>query len=68
MKYNVEHRELYIKVMKELKRVFTCNTCRRTSMYVCRYRSEYNLNHRFIYCSRLCEIMAGIGGGTAYSN
>ena len=63
--YNVEHRVLYKKVMKELKSVFTCHLCQKISIEGLRYRHEYDTS--IIYCSILCRNIRG-WIGTSYSN
>lgn len=55
--YNVEHRVLYTKVMKELKSVFTCHLCQKISIEGLRYRYEYDTS--IIYCSTLCRDIRG---------
>ena len=55
--YNVIHRVYYIKVMKELKSVFTCHLCEKISIEGYRYRSEYDKS--IIYCSTLCRTIRG---------
>jgi hypothetical protein len=60
--YNVEHREYYKKVMKELKSVFTCHLCNTISIEGLRYRYEYDTS--IIYCSTRCRNIRGwIGSG-----
>ena len=71
--YNVEHGVLYKKVMVELEGIFKCNVCKRLPIDGYWYRSECMLSHsklssRYMYCSKLCRIMAGMGGGIVYSN
>ena len=64
--YNVEHRTFYKKVMEELKTVFTCYLCKKTSIDGLRYRSEYDIS--IIYCSTLCRNIRGWIGINPYSN
>lgn len=71
--YNIEDRILYKKVMVELKCIFKCNICKRKPIDGYWYRSGYHLpstklSSRYIYCSTVCRVMAGMGGGIAYSN
>ena len=55
--YNVEHRVLYIKVMKELKTYFTCYLCNNISIEGLRYPIEHDIS--IIYCSTVCRNIRG---------
>jgi hypothetical protein len=69
----VKHRMLYKKNMVELKSIFKCNICKRLPIDGIWYRSgcilfSSKLSSRYIYCSKMCRVMSGMGGGIAYSN